>query len=298
VKVGVILQLGGDDDGGTVPSYAEIRTLAKAIDASALDSAWVADHLLYRFPEKRSTGVQEAWTVLTGIAEATSRVQLGSLVFCVPFRNPALLAKMAVTLDDVAEGRLILGLGAGWHQPEFDAFGYPFDHLVDRFEEALQIIVPLVKTGAVNFTGRHYAAPNSELLPRPREGGIPVLIASFKPRMLDLTARYADQWNTAWLGQPDALPKRREPLEAACVAAGRDPGTLEITVGVNVGFSELGAERDSVDPAKVIWGSVDEVATAFRGYAEAGVGHLICAVDPLTEEAVSLVSRAWELVRG
>lgn len=298
MKVGIILPLGGDDDGGAVPSYGEIRALARAIDDSALDSAWVYDHLIYRFPEKRTTGVQEAWTVLTGIAEATSRVQLGCLVFCVPFRNPALLAKMAVALDEVAEGRLILGLGAGWHKPEFDAFGYPFDHRVDRFEEALQIIVPLVKTGAVDFTGQYHAAPDCELVPRPREGGIPVLIASFKPRMLDLTARYADQWNTAWLGLPDALAARRDPLEAACAAAGRDPATLEITVGVNVGLPELGATSESIDPAKVIWGSVDEVAEAFRGYAAAGVGHLICAVDPLTDESVTLISRAWEQAKA
>ena len=298
MKVGVILPLGGDDEGsGDAPAYAEIRKLAMAIDRSTLDSAWVYDHLLNRFPGKRTTGIHEAWTVLTGIAEATERVELGCLVFCVPFRNPALLAKMAVTLDEVAEGRLILGLGAGWHKPEFDAFGYPFDHLVDRFEEALQIIVPLVKTGEVDFTGTHYTAPNCELLPRPREGGIPVLIASFKPRMLDLTARYADQWNTAWLGQPEALAKRREPLEAACAAAGRDPGTLEVTVGVTVGFPELGAERESIDPAKVIWGSVDDVAAAFRGYAEANVGHLICNLEPMTEDAVELLSRAREQVR-
>ena len=295
MKVGVILPLGASEEDGIVPSYAGIRSLALAAEEQGLDSAWVYDHLIYRFPEKPTTGVQEAWTVLTGIAEATSRVELGCLVFCVPFRNPALLAKMAATLDQVADGRLILGLGAGWHKPEFDAFGYPFDHLASRFEEALQIIVPLVKTGNVDFTGQYYAAPNCELLPRPREGGIPVLIASRRPRLLQLTARFADQWNTAWLGRVDALTDRRAALEAASVEAGRDPKTLEITVGVNVGFPELGAQRDEIDPAKVIWGSVDDVAAGLRGYADAGVGHLICALEPLTGESVALLARAWKL---
>jgi alkanesulfonate monooxygenase SsuD/methylene tetrahydromethanopterin reductase-like flavin-dependent oxidoreductase (luciferase family) len=294
VKAGVILPLGAQGEEHVVPSYAEIRALALATESEGLDSAWVYDHLIYRFEEGPTTGVQEAWTVLTGLAEATNRVELGCLVFCVPFRNPALLAKMAVTLDQVADGRLILGLGAGWHKPEFDAFGYPFDHLASRFDEALQIIVPLVKTGSVDFVGQYYAAPNCELIPKPRDGGMPVLIAAHKPRMLQLTARYADQWNTAWIGQVEALAERRDPLLAACTEVGRDPSTLEVTVGVNVKFPELGVQLETVDPAKVIAGSVDDVAAAFRAYADSGVGHLVCALEPLTTDAVALLARAAE----
>lgn len=299
MKVGVILPLGGSSDGGPAASYAEIRKLAMAIESSALDSAWVYDHLLYRFPEKPVTGVQEAWTILTALAEATTRVDLGCLVFCVPFRNPAVLAKMAVTLDDVSNGRLILGLGAGWHQPEFDAFGISFEKLVDRFEEALEIIVPLVKTGEVDFTGQHYSAPNCEMLPRPKEGGIPVLIASFKPRMLALTAKFADQWNTAWLGHADALTSRRDELEAACVAQGRDPKSLEVTVGINVTFTELQTETDSepADPSKRISGTVEDVAAGLKGYLDAGAGHLIVSLDPLTEASIAKLSEAWEIAR-
>lgn len=299
MKVGVILPLGGSGEDGRVAPYREIKELALTAEASALDSVWVYDHLIYRFPEKPTTGVQEAWTVLTGLAEATERVQLGCLVFCVPFRNPALLAKMAVALDDVADGRLILGLGAGWHQPEFDAFGYPFTNLVDRFEEALQIIVPLVKTGEVDFTGEHYSAPNCALLPAPKAGGIPVLIASFKPRMLKLTAQYADQWNTAWLGPVDALAERREQMDAASQAVGRDPGTLEVTVGINVRFPELGGGEDAdADASKVISGTVEEVAAGLRGYQDAGAGHLIVALDPLTNDAIKLLAQAWTLAKA
>jgi alkanesulfonate monooxygenase SsuD/methylene tetrahydromethanopterin reductase-like flavin-dependent oxidoreductase (luciferase family) len=295
MKVGVILPMSGPDE-GIAMSYRTIRSLAMAIEGSSLDSAWVYDHLIYRFPDKPQGEVQEAWTILTALAEATERVELGCLVFCVPFRNPALLAKMAATLDDVSDGRLILGLGAGWHKPEFDAFGIPFDHLVDRFEEGLEIIVPLLRDGACDFVGTYYAAPNCELLPRPKRR-IPVLIASFKPRMLALTARYADAWNTAWLGEVDALTERRAALEEACRAEGRDPATLEVTVGVNVRFPALqpaGGEAEEVDARKVIAGTVEDVAAALRAYRDAGVGHLVCALDPLTEAGIAALSSAWE----
>lgn len=297
MKVGVILPLGGDEDEG-VPSYATIRSLAMAVEGSSLDSAWVYDHLIYRFPDKPVGGTQEAWTVLTALAEATERIDLGCLVFCVPFRNPAVLAKMAVTLQEISNDRLILGLGAGWHRPEFDAFGIPFDHLVDRFEEALQIIVPLVKRGEVDVSGAYYRAPNCAMVPRPAGDGVPVLIASFKPRMLKLTAQYADQWNTAWLGRASSLTARREELNAALVDAGRDPQSLAVTVGINVAFPELGVERTEFDPEKVLAGTVEEVAAGLAEYREAGAAHLICALDPMTEAAVAKLAAAWELARA
>ena len=116
--------------------------------------------------------------MLAALAEATQRVQLGTLVACTQFRNPALLAKMAATLDEVTGGRMTLGVGAGWHQPEFDAFGFPFDHRVSRLEEALQIIGPLLRVGRVYFSGTYYAARNCELIPRgPRPAGPPLLAA-------------------------------------------------------------------------------------------------------------------------
>ncbi len=129
---------------------------------------------------------------------ATLREAYSSIIWQqTKFRNPAILAKMAATLDAISGGRLILGLGAGWHAPEFEAFGIPFDHRVDRFEEALQIIVPLLHTGQVDFQGRYYRTPNCELRPRgPRASGPQILIGAAGPRMLRLAARYADAWNT------------------------------------------------------------------------------------------------------
>lgn len=291
MKVGMILSLGEQRDLGRPFSYAELRELATRAETSGLDSVWVYDHLLYRYPDKPPSGVWEGWTIACALAEATSRVELGTLVLCTAFRNPAVLAKMAVTLDEVSGGRLILGLGAGWHEPEFTAFGIPFDHLVARFEEALRIIAPLVHEGQVDFTGRYYAAPNCELLPRPARP-IPVLVASFQPRMLHLTAKYADSWNTAWLGRADALAEPRAAIEAACLDVGRDPATLEITVGVNVAFPDLGSVPPSAsDPSKFLSGA-DEVVTGLRAYAEAGVGHVICWLYPLNVTAVARLADA------
>jgi alkanesulfonate monooxygenase SsuD/methylene tetrahydromethanopterin reductase-like flavin-dependent oxidoreductase (luciferase family) len=298
VKVGVILPIGTQEELGRPLSYPEIRDLALRAENGGLDSVWIPDHLIYRFPERPQAGVWEVWTITTGLAEATKRIELGTLVICTAFRNPAVLAKMAVTLDAVSGGRLILGLGAGWHEPEFTAFGFPFNHLVDRFEEALKVAVPLVREGKVDFTGRYISAPNCEMDPPPTRN-IPVLIASFKPRMLKLTAEYADCWNTAWIGHVEALAGRRAEMDAACAATGRDPSSLEITVGVNVGFPDLTELPESAsNREKFIAGSVEEVAAGLRGYAEAGVGHVIAWLYPQNGEAIERLAAAVKLARG
>lgn len=195
MKVGVMLPTIEDHDGrdgGIMPSYQTIRELALAVDESGLDSVWVPDHLIFRFPDQKETGVWEGWTMLAALAEVTSRVELGTLVLCVPFRNPALTARMATTLDEVSGGRLILGLGAGWHQPEFDAFGFPFDQLASRFEEGLQIIAPLLRQGQAALDGKFVRADASGRPRGPRPHGPPILVGAGKPRMLRLTARHAD----------------------------------------------------------------------------------------------------------
>src|SRR5438128_5534631 len=132
--------------------------MALRMEAAQLDSIWVYDHLLYRWPGRPADGIWECWTMLSALAAATQRVEIGTLVACTQFRNPALTAKMAATLAEVSGGRLTLGLGAGWHKPEFDAFGFPFDHRVSRFDEAIGIITPLLREGRVDFAGTYYTA--------------------------------------------------------------------------------------------------------------------------------------------
>ncbi len=210
LRVGLFLPLWQDSASGNVPSWIEILARAQLAEAVGFDSVWLPDHLLIRFPDTEPEGVWEGWSVLAALAAATDRIALGPLVACTNFRNPALLAKMADTVDEISGGRLILGLGAGWHEPDFSAFGFPFDHRVDRFEEALRIIVPLLKEGRVDFRGKYYSAPDCELTPRgPRPEGPPVLVASFGPRMLRLTAQYADVWNTDLVVRPERVPEMR-----------------------------------------------------------------------------------------
>ena len=162
--------------------WPEILDMARAIEDLGYDSIWLGEHLLYRFAERPPRGPWEAWTLLAGLSAVTSRVELGPLVACTNFHNPALLAKQAATIDEISGGRFVLGLGAGWNRTEFDAFGFPYDHRIDRFEEAFTIIRTLLRDGAIDFDGRFYQARDCELLPRgPRPAGPPLMIGSARP---------------------------------------------------------------------------------------------------------------------
>lgn len=296
MHIGLVIPIADRPDDTPAPRFAMIRALAEQSEQIGCDAIWLFDHLLYRFPEQPERGIWEIWTVLSALATATERVQLGTLVMCTAFRNPALLAKMAATLDEVSAGRLILGLGAGWHQPEFDAFGIPFGRRVDRFHEALQIIVPLLRAGRVDFRGTHYQAPDCALIPRgPRPQGPPILIGAFGPRMLRLTAQYADAWNTCWLGHVDALAERRTALEAACRDVGRDPADLAVTVGINIVQARPGVELPPAD--KAIAGDAPTVAAGLRAYADAGVAHAVCLLDNPTPDSFAWFGEVLQAYR-
>lgn len=300
MKIGVVMPIGRDERSPEIPGWSTIRAAAHAAEASGFDSIWVYDHLLFRFGSEPAEGIHEAWTMLAALAAETQRVELGVLVLAMPFRNPALLAKMAATLEEVSGGRLILGVGCGWHEPEFDAFGFAFDHRVGRFEEALKVMVPLVREGRVDFAGRWHTAQNAEVLPRYRRPDgrtTPILIAGKRPRMLRLVARHADAWNTAWLGPASQLEARLVPLRVALAAEGRDPASLEITVGVNVVLPAPGDGLSDL-PANALSGDPKTLAAAMREYADLGVGTLIVSLEPGTPEAVVELGRAVALLRG
>lgn len=267
--------------------------MALRMEQANLDSVWVYDHLLYRWPGKPTDGIWECWTMLSALAAATHRVELGTLVACTQFRNPALLAKMAVTLDEVSSGRFILGLGAGWHQPEFDAFGVPFDHRVSRFEEALQIIGALLRTGKVDFSGRFFAARNCELVP-PGSRGVSLLVAGHGPRMLGLVARHGDAWNSAWHATPAEAEASLVPFRQACEAAGRDPSSVALTVSVPVSYPDLGPAGGRRD---YLAGSTEQVADALHGFERLGAQHLMVEFWPYTSEALERFARAVESYR-
>jgi len=292
MKIGLMLPLGESEAGG----WTNLRAMAIAADEHGLDSVWGADHLIFR-DDGETEGIHECWTVLTAVAAVTSRVEIGPLVLALPFRNPALTAKMAAELDEVSGGRLILGLGCGWHEPEFDAFGYPFDHRVSRFEEGMQIVAPLVREGRVSFEGRYHRAINAEIRPpMVRKGGPPILIAGKQPRMLKLVVEHADQWNAAWYGHPekaDELRTRLANLRAALDEAGRDPASLAITVGIFVAFDDA----DGDIPDRAIRGSVADVGAALAGYADLGVSHLIVHLWPRSPDGVRRLAEAAAVAR-
>jgi len=305
LQLGLLLRTGEQaKPAGRVVGWNEIKEMSVMAEAVGFDTIWMADHLIMRnagsvvMERGTSRGPHEAWTILSAVAAVTSRVTLGPFVACTGFREPALLAKMADTLDDVSGGRLILGLGAGWHEPEYTAFGYPFDHLAGRFEEALQIIVPLLKGERVTFHGTYYNVVDSELRPRgPRPGGPPIWIGAKGPRMLRLVARYADAYNTVWHSDVSQSLQRFANVDAACRAAGREPATLMRTSGSNVLVPDAGDAPDA--PASAIGGSVQEIAERLWAFhAEAGVSHMTVIIDPWTTRGVERFGRVIEKIRS
>jgi alkanesulfonate monooxygenase SsuD/methylene tetrahydromethanopterin reductase-like flavin-dependent oxidoreductase (luciferase family) len=273
---------------------------AQQAEALGFDSLWVPDHLLVRW-QQHMQGIWECWSLLSALAAVTHRVELGSLVACTAFRSPALLAKMADTLDEISGGRLILGLGAGWDGPENQAFDIKSDHRVDRFEEALQIIVPLLRTGRVDFAGKYYQARECELRPRgPRPGGPPILIGAKGPRMLRLAATYADLWNAEGpLQGPEEVSARRAAGDAACSAVGRDPATLGRSASVVVHLPMTQAHSGQHSPAqgkKPGPTSPEEVAETLRGYARAGLSHVQLWLTPNTIKSLEWFKAVLDLL--
>jgi probable F420-dependent oxidoreductase len=272
------------------PSWSEFQQLALRAEAIGFDSVWVMDHLIME-PTAEIGGAWEGWSLLSALAATTRRVEVGTMVVATSFRNPALLAKMADTVDEISGGRLILGLGAGWHEPEYRAFGYPFDYRVSRFEEALTIIHTLLRKGEIDYTGKYYEAHNCLLAPRgPRPGGPPILIGSSGERMLQLVARYADYWNGGWFRTTeDAIPRLAQ-VEAACASAGREQSTLGRTAGI---WGDNRAGAPPIDDSPVA------AANRLRAFAEHGISHVQVRFHALSLAAVeSFASVLEELDRG
>lgn len=296
MKVGLMLFLANDRRTQAKRPYAEIRATAQKAEAHGFDSLWLADHLIYRSPDQPDRGIWECWTMLSALAEATEVVELGTLTVCNSFRNPAILAKMATAVDEVSDGRLTLGVGAGWNEPEYEAFGMPFDHKVDRFEEALQIIKPLLRDGHVDFEGRYYQARNAVDSPRgPRSAGPPLLVGSEGPRMLKITAQYADLWNTGYMGKPETMVEPMKRFEAACREVGRDPKSVGVTALVGLWFPDLEERKPPFENALI--GTVEEIADAMRGYEELGLEHIMVQVEPYRPESIRRLTDALQLYR-
>jgi alkanesulfonate monooxygenase SsuD/methylene tetrahydromethanopterin reductase-like flavin-dependent oxidoreductase (luciferase family) len=279
--------------------WLEIRDVALAVDQSGFDSIWLGDHLLYRDPDGEARGPWEAWSLLAGLAEATERVELGPLVAATSFHAPAMIAKKAATVDEISGGRFILGLGAGWNRTEFEAYGFPYDNRVSRFEEAFTIIRTLIREGAVEFDGRFYSNRDMELVPTARPD-MKILIGSNGPRMLAHTVAHADMWNTWHLdygNRAGGLRPLLELVDKVCLDVGRDTAEVERTAAVYIqlprgsGRRAGSAEKQESEP---ISGSHEDIAEELAGFQRVGVSHIQIVLDPIdpngVEELASIVS--------
>lgn len=297
MKIGLKLPLFPSAALGRGFNYLELRELAQRFEAAGFDSLWLMDHLLARPDGEATVGYWEAGALLPALAEATDRIEIGTLVLCAPFRNPVVLAKMAMTIDEISSGRFVLGLGAGWHKPEFDAAGLPFDHRVGRFEEALKIIQPLLKQGQVEFEGQYHRALRSEIAPvGPRPQGPPILIGGSGPRMLRLTAQFADMWNITGISEPEELAALTGRLDAACQAFGRDPASLAKTLQIRIAFPEI-----APPPAwmtSFLSGNRSEIAAAIESYEALGFSDLIFQMGAEGMAAMPTLAEAVRDYRG
>ena len=273
--------------------WPEYLDLARRAEGAGFDSIWVGDHLIYDLPDGSTRGPYEAWTTLAAIAAVTERVEIGPLVASTSFHAPAMLAKLAATVDAISQGRLIVGLGAGWNRREYDAFGLPYDRRVARFEEALAIIVPLLREGRTSFHGQFYDVDDCVLDPRPlREGGPPIMVGSTSPRMLSIALPVVDSWNVWWSIYENSVERFAE-VKAEVDAALPDARYVEATAAVLV---RLPAGRgrlmgDAYD-ARVTPVTPDELGDHVRGLSDAGATHLQLVLDPITAEAIDTVGVA------
>jgi len=274
--------------------WPEYVAMARAVEASGFDSIWVGDHLLYAADERPERGPWEAWTMLAGLAAVTERVRLGPLVACLGFHPPGLIAKMAATVDEQSGGRLVLGVGAGWNETEFRAFGLPFDHRVSRFEESFEIVRRLLCGERVTFRGRFWQVEDAVLLHRPARRPT-LMVGSTGERLLRAALPHVNVWNT-WYdyygNTPEGFATATARVSAVAEDVGRRPGEIERSACVHVVLDRANAERPIRDGVPPLEGSMERIAAGLRELAEAGADEAILVVGPITERSIRALGEA------
>jgi probable F420-dependent oxidoreductase len=278
--------------------WPEYVAMARAAEEAGFDSIWLGDHLLYREDGRPERGPWSSWSMLAGLAAITDRVGLGPLVACTAFHPPAVLAKMVATVDELSGGRLVLGLGAGWNEAEFRAFGLPFDQRASRFEEAFEIIRRLMAGERVTLAGRFHSVEDVVLLPRPRRRPT-LMVGSTGERVLRVTLPHVDAWNT-WYDRygntADGFAVLNGRVSALAEEVGRPPGEVERSACVLV--APDADERPDRWDAPPLTGSMDRIAAGLRELAEAGADEAILVVSPITEGSIRGLSEALSLLDG
>jgi alkanesulfonate monooxygenase SsuD/methylene tetrahydromethanopterin reductase-like flavin-dependent oxidoreductase (luciferase family) len=271
-----------------VVRWPEYVAMARAAEEVGFDSIWVGDHLLYRDDGRPERGPWDAWTLLAGLAGVTERVTLGPLVACTAFRRPGLLARTAAAMDELSGGRLVLALGAGWNEPEYHAFGIPFDNRVVRFAEAFEIIRRLLAGERVSFAGDYETVNDAVLLPEPARRPS-LMVGATGPRMLAASLPHVDAWNTwydVYGNTPEGFAELNRTVDEAAHGVGRDPQAIERSACVLVVLDRAAGERPIPDGISPVEGSPDEIATHLRELAQAGADEAILVVSPIDERSI------------
>lgn len=272
--------------------FPELIRMAQTAEQVGFDSVWLGDHLLYDLAIG-PRGPWEVWTSLAALAASTERVLLGPLVASAGFHEPTMLAKQAATVDGISGGRLILGLGSGWNEREYRAFGLPFDHRVSRFAEAFTIIRTLLADGEIDFAGEYYRAEKCVLHPRAsRPGGPPLMVGSVRPRMLSITLPYVDAWNVWWSdygNKAAGFAAVKAKVDQQALDFGRAAGSVSATCALFVqlpGGSGRQMGEYGGSPVEPIRGTTAEVADQIRAFADIGTEHVQLCVDPITRDSI------------
>lgn len=293
LKVGLVLPLLEDVSSGDKVPWSTIREQASLAEEIGLDSVLIPDELLWRqtdWPGPR--GFWECVSMTGAVAATTARIEVGTWVLSALHRNPGLTAKVAETIDEISGGRLLLGLGSGHAGKQGAAFGYPLDRTIGRYEEALQVIVPLLRQGRADFHGEFHSATELEQRPRgPRPGRIPIMLGGHGPRTMRLAARHADIWSGYFTDSslPAAFETMLAGVNTACAEVGRDPTSLGRSIGVLVApTGAIGAEDAGLGVP--ITGTADQIASTFSTFSEMGATRLEVMLWPSTTQAVEAIA--------
>ena len=266
----------------TTQPWSDVLAVATHAEATGWDGVYIADHFMADGEQAGGTATPmlEGTALLAALAVATERIRLGSLVFGITYRHPAVLAKWATTVDHVSGGRLLLGLGAGWQENEHEQYGIELGSLgerVDRFAEALEVISGLLTKPVTNVQGKHYRLTDALAEPKPSQGHLPLLIGAKGDRMLGLAARYADEWNL-W-GLPDWIADRSAVFDARCEEIDRDPAAIARSCQALWFLHDDQAKADAlierVAPRPAVGGPLDKITEVVAGWAEVGIDEVI-----------------------
>jgi alkanesulfonate monooxygenase SsuD/methylene tetrahydromethanopterin reductase-like flavin-dependent oxidoreductase (luciferase family) len=295
-EIGIVLPLAQFGPERTTARWPDIREMAARAETYGFDTVWTYDELLWRSADKPPQGAWDGISMAGAVAAVTSRAKFGTWVMSALHRNPGIIAKTAETLDEISGGRFVFGLGAGHEWPgQARSFGLPEEKIFARFEEALQIIVPLLREGRADFEGTFHAARDLIQAPRgPRAGRIPLLIGGNGPKGQRHAVRHADIWS-AYVEERadvDEVGPRIASLERICAEEGRDPAAIGRSIGVTVNPMLAAGATPSV-----VSGAASEIADTLRSFIEVGYTHVELIVDPGTLEALDALAPVVELTK-